>query len=70
MIFVKKEFNISSPKQLGKILFEKVRSSVIKKTKTGYSTNADVLEKLKDKHPVIEKNNLLQTNNKIKFNLC
>lgn len=49
------EFNISSPKQLGKILFEKLDLPVMKKTKTGYSTNADVLEKLKDKHPVIEK---------------
>lgn len=49
------EFNISSPKQLGKILFEKLDLPVIKKTKTGYSTNADVLEKLKDKHTVIEK---------------
>ena len=49
------EFNISSPKQLGKILFEKLDLPVIKKTKTGYSTNADVLEKLKDKHPIIEK---------------
>lgn len=49
------EFNIGSPKQLGKILFEKMDLPVIKKTKTGYSTNADVLEKLKDKHPVIEK---------------
>lgn len=49
------EFNISSPKQLGKILFEKLDLPVIKKTKTGYSTNADVLEKLKDNHPVIEK---------------
>ena len=49
------EFNISSPKQLGKILFEKLDLPVIKKTKTGYSTNADVLEKFKDKHPVIEK---------------
>lgn len=49
------EFNISSPKQLGKILFEKLDLPVIKKTKTGYSTNADVLEKLRDKHPIIEK---------------
>ena len=49
------EFNISSPKQLGKILFEKLDLPVIKKTKTGYSTNAEVLEKLKDKHPIIEK---------------
>lgn len=49
------EFNISSPKQLGKILFEKLDLPVIKKTKTGYSTNAEVLDKLKDKHPIIDK---------------
>ena len=49
------EFNIKSPKQLGKILFEKMDLPVIKKTKTGYSTNAEVLEELLDKHPVIEK---------------
>ena len=49
------EFNISSPKQLGKILFEKLDLPVIKKTKTGYSTNVEVLEKLLDKHPIIEK---------------
>ncbi len=49
------EFNISSPKQLGKILFEKLDLPVIKKTKTGYSTNAEVLDKLIDKHPIIEK---------------
>ena len=49
------EFNISSPKQMGKILFEKLDLPVIKKTKTGYSTNIEVLEKLLDKHPIIEK---------------
>lgn len=49
------EFNIKSPKQLGKILFEKLDLPVVKKTKTGYSTNAEVLEKLKDKHPIIPK---------------
>lgn len=49
------EFNINSPKQLGVILFEKLDLPVIKKTKTGYSTNAEVLEKLKDKHPIIDK---------------
>lgn len=49
------EFNINSPKQLGKILFEKLDLPVIKKTKTGYSTNAEVLEELADKHPIIEK---------------
>ncbi|OPJ63739.1 DNA polymerase I [Clostridium oryzae] len=49
------EFNINSPKQLGKILFEKLDLPVIKKTKTGYSTNAEVLDALYDKHPIIEK---------------
>ncbi|MBU5228349.1 DNA polymerase I [Clostridium senegalense] len=49
------EFNINSPKQLGKILFEKLDLPIIKKTKTGYSTNAEVLEALKDKHPIINK---------------
>lgn len=48
------EFNINSPKQLGVILFEKLGLKSGKKTKTGYSTNIDVLEKLKDKHPIIE----------------
>lgn len=48
-------FNINSPKQLGKILFEKLDLPVIKKTKTGYSTNAEVLEALKGKHPILEK---------------
>ncbi|MGV8984196.1 DNA polymerase I [Clostridium sp.] len=47
------KFNIKSPKQLGKILFEKLDLPVIKKTKTGYSTNAEVLEALADKHPII-----------------
>jgi DNA polymerase-1 len=47
-------FNINSPKQLGEILFEKLMLPVVKKTKTGYSTDAEVLEKLKGKHPVIE----------------
>ncbi len=49
------EFNISSPKQLGKILFEKLDLPATKKTKTGYSTNAEVLEELSDKHPIIDK---------------
>lgn len=49
------EFNINSPKQLGEVLFEKLELPVIKKTKTGYSTDVDVLEKLKKEHPVIEK---------------
>ena len=45
--------NINSPKQLGQLLFEQLGLPPVKKTKTGYSTNADVLEKLKDKHPII-----------------
>ncbi len=49
------EFNINSTKQLGVILFEKLKLPVIKKTKTGYSTDVDILEKLKPHHPVIEK---------------
>ena len=49
------EFNINSTKQLGEILFEKLKLPVVKKTKSGYSTDVDVLEKLKDEHPVIEK---------------
>lgn len=49
------EFNINSPKQLGEILFDKLSLPVIKKTKTGYSTDAEVLDKLKDQHPIIEK---------------
>ena len=49
------EFNINSTKQLSKILFEDLKLPVIKKTKTGYSTNAQVLEKLRDKHPIIKK---------------
>jgi len=49
------EFNISSPKQLGKILFEKLDLPAMKKTKTGYSTNQEVLEKLIDKHEIIPK---------------
>ena len=47
------KFNINSTKQLGELLFEKLGLPPVKKTKTGYSTNADVLEKLKGKHPII-----------------
>ena len=46
-------FNVNSTKQLGHVLFEKLNLPVIKKTKTGYSTNIEVLEKLKDHHPII-----------------
>lgn len=48
------EFNINSTKQLGEILFEKMKLPVIKKTKSGYSTDVDVLEKLKTEDPIIE----------------
>lgn len=49
-----KEFNINSPKQLGEILFENLMLPHGKKTKTGYSTNAEVLDKLRAYHPIIE----------------
>ena len=48
------EFNINSPKQLGEVLFERLGLPPVKKTKSGYSTNAEVLEKLKSRHPIIE----------------
>ena len=47
------EFNINSTRQLGELLFEKLGLPVVKKTKSGYSTNADVLEELKNMHPVV-----------------
>ncbi|HSH36259.1 MAG TPA: DNA polymerase I [Schnuerera sp.] len=50
-----KEFNINSPKQMGEILFDELNLPVIKKTKTGYSTDAEVLDKLKGQHEIIEK---------------
>lgn len=48
------EFNINSPKQLGEVLFDKLMLPAGKKTKTGWSTNADVLEKLRGKHPIVQ----------------
>ena len=48
------EFNILSPKQLGEVLFERLQLPAQKKTKTGYSTSADVLEKLRRKHPIVQ----------------
>ncbi len=47
------EFNINSPKQLGEVLFEKLKLPSGKKTKTGYSTNAEILQKLASKHPIV-----------------
>ncbi len=49
-----KEFNIQSPKQLGEVLFDTLGLPHAKKTKTGYSTNAEILEKLRPYHPIIE----------------
>lgn len=48
------EFNINSPKQLGEVLFDELYLPQGKKTKTGWSTSADVLEKLRNKHPIIQ----------------
>lgn len=48
------EFNINSPRQLGEVLFDKLKLPAVKKTKTGYSTNAEVLEKLRPYHPIID----------------
>ena len=48
------EFNINSPKQLGTVLFDELLLPYGKKTKTGWSTNADVLEKLQGKHPIVD----------------
>ena len=49
------EFNINSPKQLGEVLFERLELPPAKKTKTGYSTNAEVLESLRFQHPIIDR---------------
>ena len=48
------EFKINSPKQLGEVLFERLGLPPVKKTKTGYSTNAEVLETLRYQHPIVE----------------
>ena len=53
--FAGHEFNINSPKQLATVLFEELKLRAVKKTKSGYSTNAEVLEKLKWAHPIVEK---------------
>lgn len=49
-----KEFNVNSPKQLGEVLFDILKLPHAKKTKTGYSTNAEILDKLRPYHPIIE----------------
>jgi DNA polymerase-1 len=60
------EFNINSPKQLGVVLFEKLKLPIIKKTKTGYSTAVDVLEKLQGESPIIDNILNYRTLSKIK----
>lgn len=60
------EFNINSTQQLGKVLFEDLKLPVYKKTKSGYSTDVDVLEKLKGEHPVIEQ--ILEYRTLVKLN--
>lgn len=64
------EFNINSPKQLGVILFEKMGLPVKKKTKSGYSTNADVLESLQEESPIIEKILWFRTLSKLYSTYC
>lgn len=64
------EFNINSPKQLGVVLFEKLGLKKGKKTKTGYSTNAEVLEELKYEHIVVEKILEYRTLAKLKSTYC
>ena len=60
------EFNINSPKQLGVILFEKLKMPGAKKTKTGYATNADVLDKLAEDYPIVSKILQYRTYSKLK----
>ena len=64
------EFNINSPKQLGVILFEKMGLPAKKKTKSGYSTNADVLESLQNENPIIEKILWFRTLSKLYSTYC
>ncbi len=52
--YVEEPFNLNSPKQLGLVLFEELGLPVIKRTKTGYSTNREVLDKLQGRHPIID----------------
>ena len=64
------EFNINSPKQLAEILFSKLELKPLKKTKSGYSTNAEVLEKLQTKHPIVPKILEYRTLSKLKSTYC
>lgn len=64
------EFNVNSPAQLGEALFVKLGLPHGKKTKTGYSTNADVLEGLRDVHPAVDKILRFRTLSKLKSTYC
>ena len=64
------EFNVNSPKQLGEILFEKLMLPGGKRTKTGFSTNADVLEKLSGKHEIVDKVLEFRQLSKLKSTYC
>ncbi len=64
------EFNINSPKQLGEILFQKMELPHAKKTKSGYSTSAQVLESLKFQHPIIQKILEYRTLSKLQSTYC
>lgn len=64
------EFNLNSPKQLGEVLFDKLMLPVRKKTKSGYSTNAEVLESLRDEHPVVSLILEYRTLSKLKSTYC
>ncbi len=66
------EFNVNSPKQLGEVLFSEEHLNLPhgKKTKSGYSTNAEVLEELRDKHPIIEEILEYRTLSKLKSTYC
>ncbi len=64
------EFNLNSPKQLGEALFDKMSLPAKKKTKTGYSTNAEVLEGLAEKYPVVAKILEYRTLSKLKSTYC
>lgn len=64
------EFNINSPKQLGEVLFERLQLPARKKTKSGYSTNAEVLEGLADEHEIVRKILSFRTISKLKSTYC
>ena len=69
-LLAQEEFNINSPKQLGVILFEKMGLPAKKKTKTGYSTNAEVLEALAEDYPIVSKILEFRTLSKLRSTYC